>query len=165
MTYTRLYRSFRKFVDLDEHFTEAEQEKILHSFEDSRNQKIFRLSIILLVWSTLGIFADSTLIGGGVLASIFMGVKFKFFIPTILFSIINFFAKYFFVQHYMQKNISKNHASYCGIPYAGSAILLGSLLKDDPLFLEGLKHYLKYLRKRGFQFLCNKIKHEKNCSH
>lgn len=165
MTYQRLYKSFRKFIDQDEHFSEAEQQKILTSFENPRNQKIFRLSIILLIWSTIGITIDSTFIGGGVIASLMSGADWRFFIPTIAFSVINFIAKFIFVRYYMRKDISTTHAAYCGIPYAGSALILGFLLKGDQLFLHGLKHYLKYMNRRGFRYIRCLLGNKKNCSH
>jgi len=165
MNYKRLNKSFQKFIDQDDHFTEDEQQNILNSFESKRNQKIFRLSIYLLIWSTIGLAIDSTFIGGGVIASIFMGVNIIYFLPTILFSVGNFIAKFFFVRWYMRGDISTKQAVYSGIPYAGSAFILGFLLNDEPLFLRGLKHYLTYMNRRGFRFICKIFRKKKNCTH
>lgn len=154
----RLNKSFRKFIDHDEHFSEEEQQKILTSFEDKRYQKIFRLSIYLLIWSIIGLAIDSTFIGGGVIASIMMGAHITFFLPTIIFSVVNFIIKFSYVRWYTQGDLTMKQAAYAGIPYFGSAAVLGFLLYDDPLFLKGLKHYLSYLRKRGVVFLARLFK-------
>jgi len=165
MTYKRLYRSFRKFIDQDQHFTEEQQHNILKSFEDERSRRVFRLSIILLLWSAIGVFIDSTLIGGGVIFSVMKGINWHFFIPAFSFFVVNFTSKILFVRWYMKGNIKQTQCVYCAIPYAGSALILGFLLARDPLFLEGLRHYLKYLRKQSFKFVCKQLKDDKNCSY
>ncbi|MFT7327842.1 MAG: hypothetical protein ACI870_000013 [Crocinitomicaceae bacterium] len=157
MTYIRIYKSFQKFIDKDEHFSEDQQQEILKSFEDPRHKKIFRLSVILLVWSTIAITIDSTFIGGGVIASIINGANWRFFIPTAIFSIVNFIIKFIFVKFYLRDSITNTQAAYCGIPYAGSALILGFLLRVDPLFLKGIKHYRAYMLKRGFKYICVKF--------
>lgn len=165
MTYNRLYKSFQKFIDQDEHFTEEQQSHILNSFEHEKSRRIFRLSIILLIWSVTSIFVDSTLIGGGVIFSVMKGINWHFFIPALSFFLINYIVKVTFIRWYMKGGIKKTHSAYCGIPYAGSALIIAFLLKEDTLFLEGLRHYLSYLRKRGFLYLCRFIKSDNKYEH
>ena len=149
----KLNKSFRKFIDHDEYFTEEEQQQILHSFENKYYQKVFRLSIYFLVWSIISFSIDSTFISGGVIASILAGVHIVYFLPTILFSFINYGIKFVYVRWYMKDTLTLKQAALVGIPCIGSALILRMLLKNDPLFLEGLRHYIKYLRRRGFAFI------------
>jgi uncharacterized membrane protein (DUF485 family) len=153
MTYTRLYKSFKKFIDQDEHFTEQEQDKILESFKNKKNRKIFRLSIILLIWSFFGITIDSFLIGGGILGTILKGLSLKYVWPTIIFSITNFIIKTTFVRFYMKKEIPLKQIALAGIPYVGSGTLIRYLINNDVLYSQGIQHYLRYLKKRGIKFV------------
>ena len=150
MTYKRLYSSFKKFIDQDEHFTEDQQDQILESFKNERNKKIFRLSVILMVWSIIGISIDSTIIGGSVIAVITQGLSFKYLWPTIIFSIINFIIKTIFVSWFVKKEIPFLQICLAGIPYAGSGTVIAYLVKQDPLFGSGLRHYLSYLKRNFF---------------
>lgn len=153
MSYERLYKSFKKFIDQDEHFTEAEQQQILTSFENKYNRNIFRLSIILLIWSIFGITIDSFIIGGSLIATIMQGLSWKYLWPTVIFSIVNFIIKSLFVRWYFNNEIPLKEIALAGIPYLGSATLIAYLVKNDTLYGAGLQHYLKYLRRRGVRFI------------
>lgn len=162
MTYTRLYRSFQKFIDQDDHFTESQQEEILVSFKNKRNKKIFRLSIILLIWSIIGISIDSFIIGGSLISAIMKGLSWIYILPTVIFSIVNFIFKAIFVRWYLKNEIPWSQILLAGIPYAGSAAIIAYLVREDPLYGAGLQHYLGYLRKRGVCKFKKKIGINKN---
>lgn len=162
MTYKFLYKSFRKFIDQDEHFTEDQQDQILESFKNERNKNIFRLSIILLVWSSIGISIDSLIIGGSIIGVIMKGLSWKYLLPTIIFSVVNFIIKAIFVKWYLKNEIPFKQICLAGIPYAGSASIIAYLVREDPLYGAGLQHYMRYLRKRGFRKLCNLLYFKKD---
>jgi uncharacterized membrane-anchored protein YitT (DUF2179 family) len=148
MTYKKLYRSFQEFIDQDTHFTENQQDQILESFKGERNKKIFRLSIILLLSSVVGISIDSFIIGGSVIGIFTQGLSWVYVLPTIIFSIINFILKAIFIHWYLKKEISWSQICLAGIPYVGSASVIAHLVRSDPLYGSGLQHYLRYLRKK-----------------
>lgn len=153
MTYKRLYASFQKFIDQDEHFTESQQQEILESFESKRNKNIFRLSILLLIWSIFGITIDSFIIGGSIIGVIMQGLSLKYLYPTIIFSVVNFIIKSIFVKSYLKNEIPMKQILLSAIPYAGSASVIAYLVRKDPLYGRGLRHYIRYLRKRGAGFI------------
>lgn len=161
MVYKKIYQSFEGYVNQETYFNEDQKYNILESFQDERNKKIFRLSLILLIWSILGAFVDIALVGGGIVATAMKGIDWRYFLPEVIYFIVNFIAKVWFVRWYMNKDISSKHAFYCGIPYAGSALILAFLLKDNPLFLKSLRRYLIYLRKRGIGNFCKLVKNNK----
>ncbi len=162
MTYKKLYESFQKFIDQDKHFTESQQDHILKSFQDKRNKNIFRLSIILLIWSVIGISLDSLIIGGSIIGVIMQGLSWKYLLPTIIFSAVNFIFKSIFVKWYLKKEIPVKQILLAGIPYAGSASIIAYLVRKDPLYGAGLQHYMKYLRRRGFRKLCKLLYFKKD---
>ncbi len=147
MMYASLQKSFQKFIDHDEHFTEEQQQKILISFKDAYNKKVFNLSIILLFWSIAGITIDSVIIGGSLIGAIADGMEWRYILPTVIFSFLNFVFKSIFVKWFMGDRIPWVQLLLCGIPYIGSAGLLMYLVKRDPLYGAGLRHYMRYLRK------------------
>ena len=147
------YDSFDAFIAHDEHFTEAEQAHILDSFREARNQRLVRLSLILALWSVIAAFVDSILIGGGVIASVMMGLNLMYFIPEITFFVVNFAVKVFFVRWYLARSLSFGRLTLSGIPYLGSILVIGFLTKDDPIFFKGVKHFLRYQRGRGVRNL------------
>jgi len=153
--------SFRKFIENKDTFSQIKKEEILTLFESTYHKKIFKLSIILLIWSIIAVSIDSALISGGLIMSVMHGVRFIHFLPEILFFVGNFFAKVWFIYWYVDGDIRHDHALYCGIPYIGSALILGFLLKQEPLFLEALKRYSMYLRQQGYQYICHKLKYRK----
>jgi len=153
MVYKRLYKSFKKFIDQDEHFTEIQQDQILESFKNKRNRNIFRLSIILLIWSIFGITIDSFIIGGSLIATIIEGLSWRYVLPTVIFSLVNFTIKAIFVRLYFKNEIPFKHIALAGIPYIGSATLIAHLVRQDKLYGTGLQHYLKYKRKKSFKFI------------
>jgi len=153
MTYKRLYASFQKFIDQDEYFTETQQHHILESFQNKRNKNIFRLSIILLIWSILGVAIDSLIIGGSLISALIQGVSWRYILPTLIFSALNFTMKSLFVSWYMKKEIPMKQILLAGIPYAGSASIIAHLVKTDSLYGLGLQHYIKYLRHRGIRWI------------
>ena len=161
MTYKRLYQSFKKFIDQDDHFTEAQQEKSLESFKQKRNKNIFRLSIILLVWSVVGITIDSLIIGGSIIGVIMQGLSFLYLLPTLIFSAVNFIFKSIFVKWYLKNEIPMKQILLAGIPYLGSASIIAYLVRSDPLFGAGIQHYLSYLRKRGLKYFYRLLSLEK----
>ncbi len=142
----RLYRSFRRFIDHDTHFSESEQQAILNSFENPHNQRVFQLALILFFWAIIGISIDATLVGGGVVLSFIKGLDVIHFLPSIIFLLVNVLAKVVFVMWYTRSNMSHTRAFFCAVPYIGPLALLGFLSKDDPLFLRGVKHYIGYLK-------------------
>lgn len=148
MKYTKLYNSFKKFIDQDEHFTEDQQQEILKNFEDPQNKKIFRLSIILLLWSIIGITIDSFIIGGSIIGVFTQGLSWLYVLPTIIFSVVNFLLKTIFISWYLKKEISFAQVCLAGIPYVGSASVIAVLVSKKPLFGAGLQHYMRYLRIR-----------------
>ena len=161
MTYKRLYKSFQKFIDQDEHFTESQQDQILESFKNERNKNIFRLSIILLIWSFFGITIDSFIIGGSAIAVIMQGLSWRYLLPTIIFSITNYIIKAIFVKWYLRNEIPFKQICLAGVPYAGSASIIAYLVRSDPLFGAGIQHYLRYLKKQGVHFIYSLFKKNK----
>ena len=151
MVYKRLYKSFKKFIDQDTYFSEIQQDQIIESFNNEKNKKIFRLSIILSVWSIFGITIDSLIIGGSIVGVIVGGLSWIYLIPTVVFSIVNFLIKSTFVRWYMKNDIPIKQILLSAIPYAGSASIIAYLVFKDPLYGAGLQHYLKYLRTRGIR--------------
>ena len=147
------YDSFDAFISHDQHFSPAEQTHILKSFQDPMNQRVVKLSLILAVWSIIGAFIDSALIGGGIVVSAMMGPSLMYFIPELTFFTLNMVAKVFFVRWYLARSLSFGRLVLSGVPYLGSILVIGFLTKDDPVFFRGLRHFLRYQRGRGIRNL------------
>ena len=150
----KLYKCFYSFVKSDNFFSNEEKKRILEFFEKTHNRRIFQLSILLFLWSMIAVGIDSVLIGGGVILSVIEGVFVVNFLPALVFLVVNFCLKVCFVVWYMYKDIPRVYALCSGIPYLGSAFLLGFLLHKNPLFLKALRNFLKYFRKKSFRYMC-----------
>ena len=101
----------------------------------------------MLFWSIAGITIDSVIIGGSLIGAIADGMEWRYILPTVIFSFLNFVFKSIFVKWFMGDRIPWVQLLLCGIPYIGSAGLLMYLVKRDPLYGAGLRHYMRYLRK------------------
>ncbi len=155
MIHSRLNKSFKMFINQDEHFTKGEQDHILSSFVHKKNYQVFYLSIFLLMWSIIGAIIESVLLGGATIVSIINSPNISYFIPAILFLIFNIIAKVLFALLYVRRYITTLQALSSGVPYIGAALVLGFLLKNNKLFLKGLLHYIKYLRRHSLAFIYN----------
>lgn len=154
MLYDKLYKGFAKFVDEDNsHLTEDQQQTALKSFEKPFNKKVFQLSIILLLWSVVGLTIDSFIIGGSATAVVVNGPAWIQLLPTLIFSALNWLIKCIFVFFFLQRKVPFYIAFFTGVQYVGFTILLGYTLKNDPEFRLGLHDYIKYLKKKGFKFI------------
>ena len=163
MSYDTLYKSFKKFIDNDDHrLTEQEQQTALVAFQNPKNRRVFQVSIILLLWSVIGAIIDSFIIGGSALAAAMTGPAWIQLLPTLIFSAINWILKCFFVYFYMKKEVPFNVAFMTGLQYVGFTILLGYTLKNDPEFKRGLQYYTKYLKKKGIRFIFKSLRDNKN---
>lgn len=159
MGYESLYKSFCEYVDShDEYMTELEQQKAILAFEKPFNKRVFQLCIILIIWSIVGLTLDTFIIGGSLTAAVVMGPAWIQLLPTLIFSTLNWLAKCLFVFFYLRKEIPFWIAFMTGVQYIGFTILLGHTLKNDSEFLNGLKHYLKFLKKKGIRFIFNNMK-------
>lgn len=108
------------------------------------------LSLYLLIWSLLGIVLDALFVGGGIVTALMMQhLMLVFFMPAIIFFGINTLVKFVFIKVYMKNDIGLGIAALATLPYIGSAILFGALLRKHPLFLKALNAYIKQLRKQG----------------
>ena len=146
---------FVRFIERDDYFNIKEKEHIIASSHNSYHQRAFKLAVLLVFWSIVGSFIDSVLIGGGVFFSITEGLHIKHFIPEFIFFLVNFFLKSTFIFWYMKNQFSYPRSLLCATPYLDSFIVLGCILKDDPLFVKGIKRYLNHLRKSLFKNILN----------
>jgi len=90
MNYNTLHKNFQKFIDHDDHcLTEEEQQKALKAFEKPINNRVFQMSIVLLLWSLIGMTIDSFIIGGSVVTALVMGPAWIQVLPTLIFSGLN----------------------------------------------------------------------------
>lgn len=153
MSYKYFYKNFQRFIDEDKDLTEKEQELALEKFQNPFYRKIFRAALILLIWSSVGLFIDSFIIGGSSIAVIMKGFDIKYLLPTLIFSITNWIIKVVFIYYFLEKKIPKTEVILVGVPYVGSALVLSYILRHDPYFKHTLFHYLKWLKKKGFSFI------------
>ncbi|MCI5051208.1 MAG: hypothetical protein MRY57_02785 [Candidatus Pacebacteria bacterium] len=159
MVYDNLCKHFRYYIDThDEYMTEEEQQAALKSFEKPFNKRVFQLSIILIFWSVIGLTIDTFIIGGSATAAIIKGPAWIQLVPTLIFSAVNWLLKWGFVYWYLKKEVPLGVAFMTGVQYVGFTILLAHTLKHDPEFRFGLKHYIRFLRKKGIRFILGMMK-------
>ncbi|MCI5051207.1 MAG: hypothetical protein MRY57_02780 [Candidatus Pacebacteria bacterium] len=151
MTYKRLYKNFKIFLDNDEHLSQEEQDIALKAFQKPFNKRVFEQCIILLLWSVVALFIDIFIISGSATAAVVTGPSWLQVLPTLIFSAVNWIVKSIFVYFYMRREIPYKIAFLTGVQYIGFTLLLGYTLKHDPEFKHGIKHYLRYLKKKGFR--------------
>ena len=144
--------NFRKFITQSD-FTKNEQKQILRSIQDPRNAKILKLTIILFSWNTCNFFIESVLLGGGFIFSSIEGFDIVYFLPEIIFVVLNFFAKIFFIQFFMKGYAHIYQTIIASIPSAGPFIIMGKLLYTNRLLMKGVRKYINYKRKRFIQNL------------
>lgn len=165
MVYDTLYKSFAKYVDEDDcHLTEKQQRAALESFEKPFNKRVFQVSIILMLWSIVGLTIDSFIIGGSATAAVVNGPAWIQLLPTLIFSAVNWIIKCIFVYFYLQRKIPFYIAFITGVQYIGFTLLLAYTLKNDPEFRHGLHDYIKYLKKKGIRFVINMMSKKKKTS-
>lgn len=108
------------------------------------------LSLYLLIWSLAGMVMDTLFLGGCVL-TIWVTRRFMwvYFLPAFIYFTVNTATRFIFIKACIKRDIGIKVALLATLPYAGSLILCGALLKKHPLFLEALLGYIKHLRRRG----------------
>jgi hypothetical protein len=147
-------KSFNRFIDSQDYEPE-EKAEILSLFQKPVIRRVFMLSLFLLIWSMIGIFLDGFFVGGGVFASFMMGeFMLKLFLPALIYFFANMMAKFIFIKIYLKDQINIRNSALATIPYAGSAILFGATLNNEPLFIDALRKYLKHQRIKGFTRVC-----------
>lgn len=162
MIYTALYKDFRKFVDQDDcNLSEDQQQAALNSFQKPFNKRVFQVSIILMLWSVVGLTIDTFIIGGSVTAAIVTGPAWIQLLPTLIFSAVNWIVKCIFVYFFLRREVPFYIAFITGVQYIGFTLLLGYALKHDLEFRIGLQDYIKYLKKKGIQFVVKMIQKNK----
>ncbi|MCI5051204.1 MAG: hypothetical protein MRY57_02765 [Candidatus Pacebacteria bacterium] len=121
---------------------------ILTSYSDSRNKRMLKLSMNLITWSFFGVTLD--VICGFVAASLVVTYGANFitaFGPTGLFFVINLIVKAIYINWFMKGNIPMKLIILGVIPYLGSGIISGFVLKNHPEYREALLKYTQYINK------------------
>lgn len=141
--------SVKEFIHQSKDFTNEEKKEINDNLSEQDLGKLATVIMILISWSIIAFFIESMLIGGGVVFSIIKGINWEYFIPEFIFVLSNFIAKIYFIRWYMKDNISLSNTLYASIPTIGPGILLGIVVKNNPLFIKALRNYIRY-RKQSF---------------
>src|SRR5690606_4916491 len=95
---------FKFFILHHSSFIQEEKDYILKSLDDETTQRRFKVSLLLFSWTIVSFFIESFLIGGGFILSLIHGIDWRYFLPELSFIFLNFFAKFFYIRWYMNKN-------------------------------------------------------------
>ena len=149
-----ILQSLSLFLDTQD-YSQEEKNEILTLFKKPAIKRVFMLSLYLLIWSLIGIFLDLFFVGGGLFATLMMGdIMLMLFLPALIYFVVNLLAKFLFIKLFLKDQISLGSAALATLPYAGSAILFGATLSNEPLFLDAMKGYFKYQKSKGLIKVC-----------
>lgn len=141
----------KEYVRQSARFSQSEKNEIYRSLSEQNMGRLAKLIMILITWSIVAFFVESALIGGGVVFSIIKGIDWRYFLPEVIFLVINFIAKAYFIRWYMKDAISFPHLLYAAVPTIGPGILLGIVVKNNSLLMKALRGYIRYRKNSFFQ--------------
>lgn len=145
---------FVQYIQKTNTFNAKEKEHILELFEDNYVQFVFHLGFILLIWTFAVSVIEPLLFGSGAITAVASGgLELRYFLPAIIFILVNITARFFFIHRYLKPRGTARYAILGAVPYAGVTILLGVLLKQEPIFIRAMQGYAKYSLKHVWQYI------------
>lgn len=153
-----LSADFNHFIRFHADLDEKEQEYVLELFSHPHIKKTVRIGIILVIWTFIYSFVDGVLLGAAIVQSTISSFSLFQYLPWVLFTIMNFIVKSFFLDWYDSKKTFTRRQKILGaIPSVGVIFFLASVLKEEKIFLSSVKAYLTYIRRRGLKFMLSML--------
>ncbi len=147
----RQTKPFLLFLEEKSNFSREEKDEVKKELDEPYVFLVFRLSILLITWSTIMAFVDLFFISGLIiyLFSIYMNISLFIIIP-IAFLVINIIFKYLTITFIAGGRIKCTILLIASLPYIGFAFLLGHTIKNRPIFRKAISQYIAYKRKNLF---------------
>jgi hypothetical protein len=149
-----LSSDFKHFIRYHAELSFEDQEYVLNLFSQPHIKKTVRVGIILVIWTIIYSSVDGILLGIAIVQSTVSSFSLLQYVPWILFSILNFIVKSFFLNWYdSKKTFTRKQKLLGAIPSVGVIFFLGAVLKEEKLFRSSVRSYLRYVRRRGVRYM------------
>lgn len=147
---------FAEFIKHHADLNYHEQQYVLKVFEQPHIKKTVKVSLILVTWMLIYTAIDGLLLGTAIVHTTVDGFIFFAYLPWLLFTLLNFIAKYTFLNWIDSDGIyTRKQKLLGGAPTVGVFLFLGSVLHGERLVRSSVLRYVRHVRKRGVRFLFN----------